>query len=176
MPYGIDVNPVDGGKRYSKIYTDRIGHIDPNTPIITEIETPLNGPRRLRFDQDGILWIPSVDEGGLMRFDPETGKFKTYRLPLLSASEYEMPYALNVHPITGDIWITSNLSDRLFRFDKVAETFVSYPSPARVTILRDLVFTEDGSVCSSQSNLPAYVRDRRRGLRPSSVSIQRAVP
>ena len=42
------------------------------------------------------------------------------------------------------------------RFDPAVETFTSYPSPTRVTFLRDLVFSEDGAVCSSQSNLPAY--------------------
>ena len=28
--------------------------------------------------------------------------------------------------------------------------------PTRVTWLRDLVFTKDGGICSSSSNLPAY--------------------
>jgi len=75
---------------------------------------------------------------------------------LLSPGEYETPYALNVDPQTNEVWITSNLSDRILRFDPETEQFVSYPSPTRVTFLRDLVFTPDGAICSSQSNLPAY--------------------
>jgi len=48
------------------------------------------------------------------------------------------------------------MSDRIFSFDPKAETFTSYPLPTRVSFLRDMVFTKDGKVCSSNSNLPAY--------------------
>ncbi len=156
LPYGIDIHPKDGGIWYAKLWGDRIGHIDPDTLEITEYETPVKGPRRPRFDADGILWIPAFDEGALLRFDPTNGEFKTYPLPTLSPDEYETPYALNVHPVTGEVWMTSNMSDRILRFIPKEERFVSYPSPTRVTWLRDLVFTEDGKVCSSSSNLPAY--------------------
>jgi len=156
LPYGIDINPKDGSIWYAKLYSNMIGRIDPTTLKITEYETPLKGPRRPRFDADGILWIPSFDESALLRFDPENGEFKTYPLPTLSPDEYETPYALNVHPQTGDVWMTSNMSDRILRFIPREERFISYPSPTRVTWLRDLVFTKDGKVCSSSSNLPAY--------------------
>lgn len=156
LPYGIDINPKDGGVWYAKVWADKIGHIDPETLEITEYDTPLKGPRRPRFDADGILWIPSFDESALLRFDPATAKFKTYPLPTLSPNEYETPYALNIQRETGDVWITSNMSDRILRFIPREERFVSYPSPTRVTWLRDLVFTNDGKVCSSSSNLPAY--------------------
>jgi virginiamycin B lyase len=156
LPYGIDINPKDGGVWYAKLWADIIGHIDPETLEVTEYETPLKGPRRPRFDADGILWIPSFDESALLRFDPATGEFKTYPLPTLSPDEYETPYALNVHLGTGDVWMTSNMSDRILRFIPKEERFISYPSPTRVTWLRDLVFTKDGKVCSSSSNLPAY--------------------
>jgi len=156
LPYGIDINPKDGGIWYAKLYGNMIGHIDPETLEITEYETPLKGPRRPRFDADGILWIPSFDESALLRFDPTTGEFKTYPLPTLSPEEYETPYALNVHPDTGDVWMTSNMSDRILRFIPKEERYISYPSPTRVTWMRDLVFTKDGQVCSSSSNLPAY--------------------
>lgn len=156
LPYGIDINPKDGGIWYAKLWADRIGRIDPETLEIMEYETPLAGPRRPRFDADGILWIPSFDESALLRFDPATTEFETYPLPTLSPDEYETPYALNVDQETGDVWMTSNMSDRILRFIPKEERFISYPSPTRVTWLRDLVFTEDGKVCSSSSNLPAY--------------------
>jgi len=156
LPYGIDINPKDGGVWYAKLYANTIGHIDPKTFEITEWETPLHGPRRPRFDADGILWIPSFDESALLRFDPTNGEFKSYPLPTLSPEEYETPYALNVHPQTGDVWMTSNMSDRILRFIPKEERFISYPIPTRVSWLRDLVFTKDGKVCSSSSNLPAY--------------------
>jgi streptogramin lyase len=156
LPYGIDINPKDGGVWYAKLWANKIGRVDPKTLEITEYDTPLKGPRRPRFDADGILWIPSFDESALLRFNPETGEFKSYALPTLSPDEYETPYALNVHQETGDVWLTSNMSDRIIRFIPGEERFISYPSPTRVTWLRDLVFTKDGKVCSSSSNLPAY--------------------
>jgi virginiamycin B lyase len=156
LPYGIDVNPKDGSVWYAKLLDNKIGRIDPKTLAVQEFDTPLGGPRRPRFDKDGILWIPAFDDSALMRFDPVSKTFESYKLPLLAANEYETPYALNVHPKTGDIWITSNMSDRVLRFNPRSKTFIAYPSPTRVTWLRDLVFTQDGQVCSSSSNLPAW--------------------
>jgi streptogramin lyase len=156
FPYGIDVNPKDGSIWYAKLYANRIGRIDPKTLEITEYETPMSGPRRPRFDADGIFWIPAFDESGLMRFDPATKQWETYRIPGVAPGEYETPYALNVYRPTGEVWMAANNSDRVIRFTPATKTFQSYPSPTRVTVLRDFSFTKDGRVCSSQSNLPAY--------------------
>jgi virginiamycin B lyase len=156
FPYGIDVNPLDGSIWYAKLYAHKIGRIDAKTLAVTEWDTPLRGPRRLRFDVAGNLWIPAFDDSGLMKFDTRTQRFETFKLPLLAHNEYEVPYALAVHPKTQQVWITSNMSDRIFRFDPPTKTFISYAMPTRVTWLRDLVFTQDGGVCSSSSNLPAY--------------------
>jgi virginiamycin B lyase len=165
LPYGIDVNPKDGSIWYAKLLENKIGRIDPKTLKLEEIDTPMRGPRRPRFDKNGILWIPAFDDSALLRFDPATRQFETFKLPVLAANEYETPYALNVHPTTGEVWITSNMSDRVLRFNPVTKTFIAYPSPTRVTWLRDLVFTQDGQVCSSSSNLPAYgIEDGRNAF------------
>lgn len=156
FPYGIDVNPVDGSIWYAKLYASKIGRIDPATLEIREYDTPMKGPRRPRFAPDGKLWIPAFDDSGLMSFDPKTEKFTTRKLPVLAAGEHEVPYALNVHPQTGDVWIAANNSDRILRYSPQADTFLAYPSPTRVTVLRDWAFTKDGRACSSTSNLPAY--------------------
>ncbi len=168
LPYGIDVNPIDGSIWYAKLFSNRIGRIDPDTLAIRELDTPLGGPRRPRFDSQGTLWIPAFDDSAVMRFDPDTEEFRSYQLPLLGPNEYETPYALNVHPDTDEVWITSNMSDRILRFNPVTETFIAYPSPTRVTWLRDLVFTRDGQVCSSSSNLPAWAIEDGR---PSFICI-----
>lgn len=44
----------------------------------------------------------------------------------------------------------------MLRFSPRTKSFMSYPSPTRVTFLRDFSFTKNGCTCSSQSNLPAY--------------------
>jgi len=159
MPYGIDVSPTDGSIWYAKLYANKIGRIDPETFEVDEFDPPLSGPRRPRFAPDGILWIPAFDDGALMSFDPESEEFKSYPLPTLAPGEYETPYALNVHPDTGVVWLTSNMSDRIFSFNPKTESFTSYPLPTRVSFLRDLVFTDDGKICSSHSNLPAYATE-----------------
>ena len=156
FPYGIDINPKDGSTWYVKLYANKIGRIDPETLEIEEFDTPKIGPRRPRFAPNGILWIPGFDTGELVSFNPESKAFTRYKLPTLAPNEYETPYALNVHPKTGVVWITSNMSDRIFAFDPKTEEFTSYPLPTRVSYLRDLVFTKDGKICSSNSNLPSY--------------------
>jgi streptogramin lyase len=168
FPYGIDVNPKDGGIWYAKLYANKIGRVDPKTMEVQEFDTPLRGPRRPRFDKDGILWIPAFDEGALMRFDPATAKFETYKIPGVAAGEYETPYALNVWRPTGEVWMAANNSDRVLRFSPATKTFLSYPSPTRVTFLRDFSFTKEGRVCTSQSNLPAYAIEDQR---PSYLCI-----
>lgn len=156
FPYGIDVSPIDGSIWYAKLNVHKIGRIDPKTLQVTEWDTPLKGPRRMRFDAQGNLWIPAFDDSGLMKFDTRSKTFESFKLPLLAHNEYEVPYALAVHPKTQEVWITSNMSDRMFRFDPKTRTFVTYSMPTRVTWLRDLVFTKDGGICSASSNLPAY--------------------
>ncbi len=168
FPYGIDVDPVDGSIWYAKLYANRIGRIDPKTLAVTEYETPMRGPRRPRFDAHGIFWIPAFDDSGLMRFDPATGTFETFRIPSIGKGEYETPYALNVDRRTGDLWMAANNSDRLLRFTPATRTFLSYSSPTRVTVLRDFSFTDDGQVCSSSSNLPSYAIEDGR---PSFICI-----
>lgn len=156
LPYGIDVNPVDGSVWYSKLYSGYIGRLDPATMQVKEFKTPFPSPRRLRFDKSGTLWIPSFEAGVLMKFDTKTETFiKNYRLPVLAANEYETPYALAVHPNTQQIWIAANMSDRILRFDPKSEAFAAYPSPTRVTFMRDFIFLANGEVCTSNSNLPA---------------------
>jgi sugar lactone lactonase YvrE/cytochrome c5 len=158
-PYGIDVNPVDDSVWYSKLLGNKIGTVDKDTLEVTEFETPHKGPRRMRFGPDGTLWIPSFDEGYLTRFDPRTKEFESIKLPVLGEGEQEMPYVLNVHQKTGDVWIAANTTDRLLRYIPGEKRFIAYPMPNRVIWFRDLEFTQDGRVCTSNSNLPAYAHE-----------------
>lgn len=155
LPYGIDIHPIDGSIWYSKLYSDYIGRVDAKTLKVTEVKSPLKGPRRLRFAKDGTLWIPSFVEGKLIKMNSETYESEIIEIPTLAANEYEIPYALNIHPQTQDVWITSNLSDRVFRYIPSEKRFISYPSPTKVTYLRDIIFHSDGGICSSNANLPA---------------------
>lgn len=157
-PYGIDVNPVDGGIWYSKVIANKIGYVDPKTLKVTEFDTPCRGPRRMRFGKDGTLWIPAFDDGKLMKFDTKTKTFETIDLPLLAKNEYELPYALNVDK-HGDVWIATNQQDRVARYIPSQKRFIMYAMPNRVIWFRDFEFTQDGKVCMSNSNLPAYAHE-----------------
>jgi len=157
MPYGIDVNPVDGSIWYGRLMANRIGRVDPVTLEIQEFSPPLIGPRRMRFSKDGTLWIPAYGDGTLVKLNTQTMEYTHYKLPMLSPGEAETPYAVGVHPVTQEVWITANMSDRLFRFLPDEERFISYLLPTRGIFLRDIIFTPDGRVCASSSAVPPTV-------------------
>lgn len=155
VPYGIDVNPVDGSVWYASLMANRIGRIDPVTFKVESFTPPTVGPRRMRFSADGTLWIPDFGLGRLVKLDTKSMKYTAYTIPPLAPGEVEAPYALGVNPKTQEIWITANMSDRVFRFLPKEERFISYPLPTRGAYLRDMIFTPQGMVCSASSPLPA---------------------
>jgi virginiamycin B lyase len=155
FPYGIDVSPTDGSVWYTRLWAQKIGRIDPQTLAVKEYDPPLSGPRRLRFDASGTLWIPAFGDGALVKLDPKTMKYTTYKIPRLSPDETEAPYALAVDPRRQEVWITSNMSDRLFRFLPKEERFIAYRMPTRGFYSREFFFPADGRICSPASPLPA---------------------
>lgn len=155
QPYGIDVNPLDDSVWYGRLFADKVGRIDPVTLEITEYDTPVRGPRRMRFDDAGILWVTGYSEGELARVDVSEGfDAKVYVMPSFAENIRVAPYALGVHPITQDIWINENMTDRIYRFIPDEERFVVYPMPLAGTYTRDMTFSADGQVCSSNNPLP----------------------
>jgi hypothetical protein len=46
------------------------------------------------------------------------------------------------------------MTDRVYRFLPKRERFVAYPMPLRGTYTRDMSFTKDGRVCTSNNPLP----------------------
>lgn len=155
QPYGIDVNPLDDSIWYGRLFADKIGRIDPVTLEITEYDTPVRGPRRMRFDDEGILWVTGYSEGELARIDvSDDFSSKVYLMPSFAENIRVAPYALGVHPLTQDIWINENMTDRIYRFIPGEERFVVYPMPLAGTYTRDMTFSADGQVCSSNNPLP----------------------
>jgi streptogramin lyase len=153
LPYGIDVAP-DGGVWFSQLNEHRIGRLDPESFAVETIDTPFPAPRRLRFDAQGRLWIPSFSGARVARFDPATHRFREWPLPIEPAGS-ETPYALHVEPRTGAVWICGTNSDTLIRFEPEPERFTVYPLPTRVTYTREIDFDGEGRVWTSSSNSPA---------------------
>ncbi|MBI1785905.1 carboxypeptidase regulatory-like domain-containing protein, partial [Candidatus Sumerlaeota bacterium] len=135
VPYGMSIAP-DGMVWYSKLNGNRIGRIDPNTGQITEWKPPVIGPRRHEVAPDGVVWIPGFGSGDFCKYDPKKDEWKTYPLP---GGGEEFPYALSVHPQTGEVWICGTESDTLMRFDPKSEKMAAvYRLPTKVTYTREI--------------------------------------
>jgi streptogramin lyase len=154
VAYGIDVAP-DGGIWFSQLNVRRIGRIDPETGKYEMFDTPFPGPRRLRFDSQGNLWIPGFSASLIARFDTKTKQFKTWALPT-NPPGTETPYALNVDRRTDTVWICGTNSDTLIRFEPKTEKFTIYPLPSRVTYTREIDFDDEGAIWTSNSNTPGW--------------------
>jgi len=155
QPYGIDINPVDDRMWYGRLFGDRIGTVDPVTLEITEYDSPVRGPRRMRFDNEGILWVTGYSEGQLARIDVSEGFESTvYDMPEFAPGYRPAPYALGVHPVAQDVWVNENMTDRIYRFIPEEERWVVYPVPLSGTYSRDMTFTDNGQVCLSNNPIP----------------------
>ena len=102
-PYGIDVNPKTGMVWYTRLFGDKIGKIDPQTLEVTEFDSPIRGPRRMRFNESGMLWVTGYSEGMLAKIDPANFESKVYPMPEFADGFRPAPYALGVHPDTQEI-------------------------------------------------------------------------
>jgi streptogramin lyase len=160
-PYGIDVAP-NGHIWYTKLNGNRVGRIKPEVPDgdVKEWNPPFRGPRRLHVAPDGMVWVPGCGSGVFAKFNPETEKWTVYDLP---NKENQFPYALNIHPQTGDIWICGTTDDSMFRFIPKTEELIEYPMPSHVTYTREIEFGKDGSVWVCNSNWPNRHTERRLG-------------
>jgi len=154
LPYGIDITP-DGKVWFARLHTDEIGSIDPDSGTITMIATPFKGPRRLRTDAEGRLWITAFPESAIARFDPATAQFTRFDLPL-EPKGADTPYALNVDRPRGIVWVNGNQSDSLYTFDIASESWLNIPMPRRVTFTRDVEFEPDGTAYTAIAHFPGW--------------------
>jgi streptogramin lyase len=165
--YGIDITP-DGMVWFARLHTKDIGNLDPATGKITMIPTPFWGPRRLRTDAEGNLWIVSFGESLLARYNPKTAKFSMFDLPV-NPKGSETPYALNVDKKRNVVWVNGNQSDALYGFDIKTETWKFIPYPKRTTFTRDVEIDEDGTLYTSNSNFPSW---HVEGEQPTLIQIK----
>ena len=154
LPYGIDITP-DGKVWFARLHTDEIGSIDPDTGTVTMIPTPFKGPRRLRSDAAGNLWIAAFPESAIARYEPASGRFTRFDLPVQPKGS-DTPYSLNVDRPRGIVWVNGNQSDSLYAFDIAAGTWSVIPLPRRVSFTRDVEFDPQGTAYTSISNFPSW--------------------
>lgn len=154
LPYGIDITP-DQKVWFARLHTKEIGVIDPKTDQVEMIATPFLGPRRLRTDDQGRLWITSYGDSLIARYDPSTREFKTYDLPVVPAG-HETPYALNVDKKRQRVWVTGNQSNTSMILDMKSEKWTVVPLPRHTTFTRDFEFSPTGLAYTSNSNFPSW--------------------
>jgi len=155
LVYGIDITP-DGKVWFARLHTNEIGMIDPKTDKITMIKTPFMGPRRLRTDKNGTLWIAVFGESRIASYDPKTKSFEQFDLPVTPIGS-ETPYSLNVDLPRDLVWVNGNQSDALYVFDIKTKTWThSIPLPRRTTFTRDIEFDKEGTAYSANSNFPSW--------------------
>ena len=151
LPYGIDVSPIDGRIWYARLWGDKLGAIDPKTFAVTEFDSPVEGPRRLRFDAAGKLWVTGYSDGMIAKVDTASMKSEVYPMPEFAAGYRPAPYALAINPVTQEVWINETATDRVYRFLPKEKRFIIYPMPLRGTFTRDFTFTASGWACTTNS-------------------------
>lgn len=156
-PYGIDIHPRDGSVWYSSLSSDKIVRVDPKTFEAREYDSPVRGPRRQRFDAAGNLWVAGFSEGAIARIDVGTWQAKIFRLPVFAAGEVPSPYALAIHPKTGDVWVNDTMLDLVWRFLPKEERFVAYPLPLKGTYTREFTFPKEGWACTTNNSLNQFI-------------------
>ena len=94
------------------------------------------GPRRLAVGENDILYIPLFGEGQLVVYDTIAGEeLGRHDLPDTVAA----PNSATWDPEREAVWISSNLSDRIFRFDTETNEFTQYPMPRGPALLRSVL-------------------------------------
>lgn len=152
MPYGIDITP-DGMVWVARLYANDLARIDPDSGEVTMIDFPFQGPRRLRSDAEGNLWIVAFQDSLLVKYTPASGEFTSYQLPVIN----EVPYALNVDRDRGVVWVNGNQSDTILAFDIADEGWRVYPLPRQRFFTRDIEISErDGAVYTTNSHFPTW--------------------
>lgn len=154
LPYGIDVTP-DGTVWVSRLHADDLARIDPKSGAVTMVSVPFAGPRRLRSDADGNLWITAFPESAVYRYEPAPQRFTRFDLPVVPRGS-ETPYALNVDKRRGIVWVNGNQSDSLYALEIATGAWRRVPLPRRVAFTRDIEIAPDGTVYTSTSSFPSW--------------------
>lgn len=154
LPYGIDLTP-DGTVWVARLHARDLVRIDAQSLQPTLIPFPAMGPRRLRSDAQGKLWVTAFAESAILRYDPKDQSFRRFDMPTLPKGS-DTPYSLNVDRRRGIVWVTGTGSDTLCALDIASERWSVFPLPHRMTFTRDIEINPDGSVFTANGAFPAW--------------------
>jgi hypothetical protein len=83
MPHDVQMDSR-GMVWYSDFGSQYVGRLDPETGKAIEYPIPVmkpgapTGSLDMRFDRDGMVWIGSMMQGSLVKFDPKAEKFQSW--------------------------------------------------------------------------------------------------
>lgn len=104
---------ADGNIWYADFGTHVLGMLDPNTGTVAEYRIPITKPGApqgsldLVFDARGDIWLGTMYQGSLARFDRRTKTFQTWGSPTyLDRDEARIAMVMPIHTgVDGQVWI-----------------------------------------------------------------------
>jgi len=133
-PYGITATPT-GDVYYASLAGNHIARVDPTTGAATVIEPPTagQGARRVWSDTRGRIWVSEWNAGQLGLYDPESRRWREWKLPGSNPSAYA------VFVDDRDIvWLSNFGGNAMVRFDPATERFEVFNIPSRPGNVRQI--------------------------------------
>ena len=112
MPHDAAAD-ANGNVWYADFGWQMIGMLDPKTGKVTDYQMPITKPGAplgsldMVFDKQGDIWIGTMYQGSLAKFDVATKKFQTWGSPtFLERDEARIAMVMPVnHDVDGQVWI-----------------------------------------------------------------------
>ena len=110
---------------YSSFGEQNLGRLDPKTGKVTEFAIDVHKPGfptgllGLRADRAGNLWLGNMYQATIVKFDPRTTKFTTWKLPSeqnIDAAQINMVSPQHAH-VDGKVWTQNNGFAGVHRLD-----------------------------------------------------------
>jgi virginiamycin B lyase len=124
----------DGMVWFSSFGEQKLGRLDPKTGKVSEFPVPVlkrgwpTGMLGLRDDADGNLWLGSMYQAGIVKFDRKTETVQTWSLP--ADINHDNTQINMVSPrsakIDGKLWTQDNGFAGLHRFDLASGQFETF--------------------------------------------------
>jgi virginiamycin B lyase len=112
MPHDVQMDSL-GMVWYSDFGSQYVGRLDPKTGKATEYPIPVmkpgapTGSLDVRFDRNGMVWIGSMMQGSLVKFDPKMERFESWGAPdFLKRNDARIAMVMpeQTH-LDGKVWI-----------------------------------------------------------------------
>ncbi len=123
-PHDVIVDK-EGIAWYSSFGEQNLGRLDPKTGKVTEFPIDVHKPGfptgllGLRADRAGNLWLGNMYQATIVKFDPRTTKFTTWKLPPeqnIDAAQVNMVSPQGMH-VDGKVWTQNNGFAGVHRLD-----------------------------------------------------------